>query len=145
MSIVRYFEKNTTIDRKCDTKGILYFDNTVRNIFNTPSAQNGIITINNTPGELTRTSLESSLMSSYKNRSITLYNVIVTANGRLYQNNKKIGEIIGCWCDKTKDNTVLDSTVYDYVISISGVWSYGIWHFPTEALTALMKHKITKM
>lgn len=140
MQFVKYFEKNTSIERKCNTKGILYFDNTVRNIFNNNNNSNN----NKTYGEVTRTSLENSLMSSYKNRNATLYNVIVTANGRLYQNNKKIGEIIGCWSEKTKDDRLLDSTLYDYVISISGVWTYGIWHFPTEALTALMKHKIAE-
>ena len=132
MTFVKYFEQNKSIEIPCKTEGVLFFDNTVRNIFYKKY------------GKVTRASIEQTLMSSYKNRNALLHDVIVTANGRIYKNNKKIGQIMGCESDEIKDNRVLDPTKYDYVISISGVWTYGIWHFPTEALSALIKHKITE-
>lgn len=132
MPVVKYFQQNKSIEIPCKTEGILFFDNTVRNIFNKKY------------GGVTRSSIEQSLMSSYKNRSATLENVIVTANGRIYKNNKNIGQIMGCESDEIKDERLLDPNIYDNVISISGVWTYGIWHFPSEALSALMKHKITE-
>ena len=66
-------------------------------------------------------------MSSYKNRNALLHDVIVTANGRIYKNNKKIGQIMGCESDEIKDNRVLDPTKYDYVISFRcGLMGFGI-------------------
>ena len=126
MPFMKYFEKNTSIDRPSNTKGVLYIDDHA----------------NKSLGNVTRESIDQTLMSSYKNRSAILDDVIVTANGRIYKNNQFIGEIIGCRSDDVFDTRILDNKVYDYVISISGVWTYGIWHFPTEALSALMKCNI---
>lgn len=126
MPFMKYFEQNTSIDRPSNTKGVLYIDDNA----------------NKSLGNVTRESIDQSLMSSYKNRSAILDDVIVTANGRIYKNNQFIGEIIGCRSDDVFDTRILDNKLFDYVISISGVWTYGIWHFPTEALAALMKCNI---
>lgn len=126
MPFIKYFEKNAALDRPSNTKGVLYIDDNA----------------NKSLGNVTRESVDQSLMSSYKNRSAILDDVIVTANGRLYKNTQLIGEIIGCHSDDVFDTRILDNKLFDYVISISGVWTYGIWHFPTEALAALMKCNI---
>ena len=130
MSIIKYFPKHTSFDIKCECKGELFFDEKTSNV------------LTERYGSLTRQSIESWLMSSYKNREATLNNVIVTKNGRIYKDFQHIGTIIGCECHETKDNNVIDSNVYSNVISISGIWTYGIWHFPTESLCALMNTKI---
>lgn len=130
MSIIKYFPKNTSCDIKCECKGELFFDEKTSNV------------LTEKYGSLTRQSIESWLMSSYKNREATLNNVIVTKNGRIYKDFQHIGTIISCECEREEDNNVIDSNVYSNVISISGIWTWGIWHFPTESLCALMNTKI---
>lgn len=130
MSIIKYFPKHTSFDIKCDCKGKLFFDEKTTNI------------LTKKYGTLTRASIESWLMSSYQNRKANLNNVIVTKNGKIYKDFQHIGTIIGCECDEIKDNNVIDNNVYPNVISISGIWTWGIWHFPTESLSALMSTKM---
>ena len=132
MQFTRYFSRNRNIDIPCSKSGIFEIDEATIEVFEK----------RNEP--LSKSSIEQSLMSSYKNRSAILEDVIVTRNGRLYKNNQLIGEIVGCKYDDIKDSRMLDPNIYNNVISISGIWTNGIWHFPCEAFCGLMKHKITE-
>ena len=131
MQFTSYFPKNNNIDIPCSKKGILDIDKPTVKVFQLRNES------------VTKSSFDQSLMSSYKNRNAILTDVIVTRNGRIYKNNQLIGEIVGCKYDDIKDSRIVEPYIYNNVISISGVWTPGIWHFPCEAFCALMKHKIT--
>ena len=77
-------------------------------------------------------------IEKYKNDYIRLdkayannYGVILTNNNETFLNG-------GCLCGNTNYSFGENVQYLDQVISITGMWADGIWHFPFEALVALM-------
>ena len=130
--VTKYFESPGTHDRESKTHGVLYLDAHLVNGFRKKY------------GGFDRTYFESLLVTSYRNRIATLSDVTVTSNGKIYNNGKYVGIIVGCGCEAENgyENPYVDKTVHEHVITLSGIWSYGIWHFPCEALCALMDQSI---
>lgn len=80
-------------------------------------------------------------IEKYENDYIELNNSFVNADGliktELNMNNTYING--GCLCGKINYIFNHDNVKkYDTVISITSMWSSGIWHFPYEAFVALM-------
>lgn len=132
MSVIKYFEPPTiSIDRECKTRGVLHCD---------PVVASGL---RKRYSDLSRMQIERSLMTSYKNRKATLYDVTVTSTGKIFKNDKMIGRITVCpLLSAVEDNAYKDDIQHDLVISISGVWSWGTWHFPCESLCALINTEV---
>lgn len=127
MQVIKYFEQSTTTDRGCSTRGTLHCDAIVAS------------GLRKRYGDLSRAQIEQSLMTSYKNRCATLSNVTVTSTGKIFRNGHRIGQIVVCSnFPDAEENKYIDDRQHDLVVSISGVWSWGIWHFPCESFCALI-------
>ena len=74
-------------------------------------------------------------IKTYQNDYIILDNSLVNSNGVIMTNNQ-IFLNGGCLCNI---NNSFEGNIqrHDNVISISAMWSDGIWHFPFESLVAL--------
>ncbi len=82
-----------------------------------------------------------------KNRIIKFTNAVITNTGIII-NSKGVWKHGGC-TDNSIDNIDMNAVInyyrtviqtqklYDKIISIAGHWTYGIWHFPMEALVGL--------
>lgn len=78
-------------------------------------------------------------IESYNNDYIILNNVIVNPFGAIRTSKNELYVNAGCQCrEPCHYNFNYDIQNVDTVISISAVWANGIWHFPYEALVALM-------
>ena len=74
----------------------------------------------------------------YNKDYIVLYNSLVNDKGVIIVDNKMFLNG-GCLCRNSCNNLFYKNIKQeDDVISISALWSEGIWHFPFEALVALM-------
>jgi hypothetical protein len=74
----------------------------------------------------------------YKNDYIVMHNVYVNNNGVIYSS-KNIYVNGGCQCNANELKITTDGlrNYEEDIISITGKWSTGIWHFPFESLSAL--------
>ena len=82
-----------------------------------------------------------------KNRIIKINNAVITNTGIII-NSRGVWKLGGC-TDNRIDNIDMNAVInyyrtviqtqklYDKIISIAGHWTYGIWHFPMEALVGL--------
>lgn len=71
-------------------------------------------------------------------RYATFNNVAVTTDGHIISKETcKIAKNGGCLSPKIFNSYIEELPRYDSVLSISAFWSYGIWHFPMEALVGL--------
>jgi len=82
-----------------------------------------------------------------ENRIIKIKNAVITNTGVIITS-KGVWKLGGC-TDNRIDNVNMDAVknyyetviqtqkLYDKIISIAGYWTYGIWHFPMEALVGL--------
>ena len=85
------------------------------------------------------TSKELFEIEKYNNDYITLFNSYVNSKGIIQTSKKEIFVNGGCICEKPQSSFQENNTVnFDSVISISSLWSEGIWHFPYESLVSLM-------
>jgi len=82
-----------------------------------------------------------------ENRIIKIKNAVITNTGIIITS-KGVWKLGGCTDDRLDNmdfNVVLNyyrtviqtQKLYDKIISIAAYWSYGIWHFPMEALVGL--------
>lgn len=77
-------------------------------------------------------------LESYNNDYITLRNSHVNNNGIIVTSNQEIFINGGCLCKNENYNFENNIQKEENVISITSLWSSGIWHFPFEAFVALM-------
>lgn len=86
-------------------------------------------------------------IEKYNNDYIELEKAFVNINGIIKTDNDEIFVNGGCLCGN-KNYTFKNNVTYlDNVISITGLWADGIWHFPFESLVSLMsvpKHILKK-
>jgi len=73
----------------------------------------------------------------YKHDYGILHNVFVNNDGVVITHDNKIMVNGACLCKKSNINNNGLHIYNENVITITGMWSYGIWHFPFESLTAL--------
>lgn len=73
----------------------------------------------------------------YKNDYIILNKSLVNNKGVILTSNRKIFINGGCKCGDTNHSFVGKIQKLDKVITISALWTEGIWHFPFEAFVAL--------
>lgn len=77
-------------------------------------------------------------IEKYNNDYIILEKSFVNTNGVIVTNDKKIYVNGGCLCGNINYLFKKDTIKVDNVISITSLWSDGIWHFPFEAFVSLM-------
>lgn len=80
-------------------------------------------------------------LEKYPNDFIILNNVIISQQGIIITQSNDVYINGGCLC-QTNNNYNFNSIInnikkYDSVISITALWSEGIWHFPSEAFSSL--------
>ena len=78
-------------------------------------------------------------IEKYNNDYITINNSYVNSEGIIQTSKKELYVNGGCKCQKPNSSFQETNTMkLDNVISISSLWSEGIWHFPYESLVSLM-------
>ena len=77
-------------------------------------------------------------IEKYNNDYIQLDKAFVNNNGVIKTDNNELFLNGGCLCGNTNYSFGSNVEYLDIVISITGRWSDGIWHFPFESLVALM-------
>ena len=77
-------------------------------------------------------------IEQYNNDYITLDNSFVNNNGVIFTSNKEIFINGGCLCGNTSFSFKKNIIMVNNVISITSMWSDGIWHFPFESFVSLM-------
>ena len=77
-------------------------------------------------------------IEEYNNDYITLDNSFVNNNGVIITSNKEIFINGGCLCGNTSFSFKKNIIMVNNVISITSMWSDGIWHFPFESFVSLM-------
>ena len=74
----------------------------------------------------------------YNNDYIILNNSFVNTNGVILTENNKLFVNGGCLCGNINYLFKQNTKKINNVITITSLWSDGIWHFPFEAFVALM-------
>ena len=77
-------------------------------------------------------------IEKYNNDYMIIYKSFVNNNGVIVTNDKEIFVNGGCLCGDIKYVCYKNTKKIDNVISITSLWSSGIWHFPFEAFVSLM-------
>ena len=77
-------------------------------------------------------------IEKYNNDYIVLNDSFVNKNGIIFTSDKKIFINGGCLCGNINYLFKQKKKKIDSVISITSMWSNGIWHFPFEAFVSLM-------